>query len=133
MNLSASCPNLLEAADIPTTVAGVSVLTPNLPPYDGDQEEDDSAHSFVKRQPAKRWPRGLPRRFSHDQVPVIIISSEAKLTEAASAEGTSERDDKSYLGKSMEVSAAVPYFGCLDVCVCVCGGGGGGCCVRMCM
>ena len=136
MNLSISCPNLVEAGMEPPPLAGVSVLTPNLPPND---TEGDDILGFIKRQPAKRWPRGGPRRFSNDQanVPVIVVSSEPKLTEVV---GNSKPAEKSCLGKSMEVIKAalaccfgmyficecgvcrcVRAYVCVWACVCVCG------------
>ena len=108
MNHSVSCPSLVEAANAPPPpLASVSVLTPALAQCEFDPDEDGSnAFSFKKRQPAKRWPnRGSgPQSFSHDTVPVIVVSSVPRLTDTTKTAGESEAVEKSCLGKSMEVS-----------------------------
>lgn len=109
MNVSVSCPSLVAAANNapPPMLTGVSVLTPTLAQCEFDPCEDDSnALRFKSRQPAKRWPhRGSgPRCCSHDNIPVIIVSSVPQLNENPEMAGESEAGDTSCLIKSMEVS-----------------------------
>lgn len=108
MNLSASCPNLVEAAaGAPPQLTGVSVLSPNTMSFDEDPDEDiNNACSFQNRRLAKRWHKSGHRHHQphNRRVPVIVISSAPKLTVMESTEGCQE-DERSCLGKSMEVLA----------------------------